>query len=72
MWVIVIGGNLVHVQQRLVDTLFKLQGTLESLDTTAPLISLRFLKQAAGNGHSQTPINKSQEANNLKQTSRLL
>lgn len=46
VWVIVFRGDLVQVQQGLVDTLLQLQGTLQCLHTATPLIPLWFLQQA--------------------------
>lgn len=43
MWVIVIGAELVQVQQWLVHTLLQLQGTFKSLHTAAPLVPLWLL-----------------------------
>lgn len=44
MRVVTLGRELVQVQEGLVDVLLQLESTLQSLHTTAPLISLRFLK----------------------------
>lgn len=38
-------GQLVQVQQSLVDVLLQLQGTLHGLKPTPPLVTLRFLQQ---------------------------
>lgn len=59
MWIIVIRAELVQVKQRLVDTLLQLQGTLQGLNATGPLISVWFLQSRAGH----TMINIKCEAN---------
>lgn len=45
MGVIVIRAHPVQVQQGLVHTLLKLQGTFKGFRSTAPLITLWFLQQ---------------------------
>lgn len=44
MRVIVFGRQFMHIEQGLVHTLLQLQGAIQSLQRTAPLISLGFLK----------------------------
>lgn len=44
MWVVVIGAQLVQVQEGLVHALFKLQGTFKGLGSAAPLVPLRLLQ----------------------------
>lgn len=55
MWVVVIGAQLVQVQEGLVHTLLKLQGTFEGLRSAAPLIPLRLLENKMGRGNGETP-----------------
>lgn len=43
MRIIVLGGQFLQVQQGLVYTLLQLQGALQGLQATPPLVSLRFL-----------------------------
>lgn len=47
MGIIVFSRHFLQVQQGLVYTFLQLQGTLQSLQTTAPLISIRFLREAS-------------------------
>lgn len=44
VWVIVVGAQLVQVQEGLVHALFKLQGTFKGLSSAAPLVPLWFLQ----------------------------
>lgn len=44
MWVIVVGAQLVQVQEGLVHALFQLQGTFKGLRTAAPLVPLWLLQ----------------------------
>lgn len=45
MRVSVLRGQLVQVQQSLVDVLLQLQGALHGLQPAPPLIALRFLRK---------------------------
>lgn len=49
MRVHVFRGQLVQVQQSLVDVLLQLQGALHGLQPAAPLIALRFLQKETFN-----------------------
>lgn len=56
MWVIVFRAHPVQVKKGLVHTLLKLQGAFKGLSSTAPLITLWFLQQKAGQKNSRTII----------------
>lgn len=56
--VVAVGGDLVQVQQGLVNALLQLQGTLQCLYTTSPLITLWFLSHTK----IKTTIHKREES----------